>query len=82
MRFFRITTRELMLGVAIVAVGIVVTAVVIAKRRSSALMAAGPEGAAERAAGPGPSVEEDVSGGEGGTGAGENGKTAASKTIT
>src|SRR5208282_3232718 len=69
-------------GVAIVAVGIVVAAVVISKRRSSSLMAAGPEGAAEQAAGPGPSTEADVQDAEGETGAGENGKTAAGQTAT
>jgi K(+)-stimulated pyrophosphate-energized sodium pump len=73
-------------GVAIVAVAIVVAAVVISKRRSSSLMAAGPEGEAELAASPGPSVElaADHAPGEtgpGGTAAGENGKTAAGKTT-
>jgi hypothetical protein len=74
-------------GVAIGAVIIIVAAVLISKRRSTGLTAGTPEAALAAAAGPGPSVEPDAdssAGGtaEGGTAAGENGKTAAGKTTT
>ena len=67
-------------GVAIVAVGIVVAAVVISKRRSTSITAGTPEAAV--AVGPGPSVEPGADSAAGETGAGENGKTAAGKTTT
>jgi K(+)-stimulated pyrophosphate-energized sodium pump len=72
-------------GVAIVAAAIVVTAVVISKRRSTNIAAGTPEGAADAAAGPGPSVEAGThgAGGANGTPASEEGgKTAAGKTTT
>jgi len=72
-------------GVALAAVIIVVGAVVISKRRSTSIAAGTPEGDADAAAGPGPSVEAgthgsgapSASGGSGGSGAsGANGTSA------
>jgi K(+)-stimulated pyrophosphate-energized sodium pump len=64
-------------GVAIGAVIIIVVAVLISKRRSTAITAGTPEAAVAAVAGPGPSVEPDSE-----NGTGENGKTAAGKTTT
>jgi K(+)-stimulated pyrophosphate-energized sodium pump len=72
-------------GVAIGALIIVVAAVVISKRRTTNIAAGTPEGAADSAAGPGPSAEVGARGdGEanGGPASDEGGKTAARKTTT
>jgi K(+)-stimulated pyrophosphate-energized sodium pump len=69
-------------GVAIGAVIIIVAAVLISKRRSTAITAGTPEAAIAAVAGPGPSVEPGADSAEGETGTGENGKTAAGKTAT
>ena len=77
----------LRVGVALGAVIIVVAAVVISKRQSSNIATGTPEGAADAAAGPGPSAEPaagegaEPAAGEGGSDGGqtadEDGKTAA-----
>jgi K(+)-stimulated pyrophosphate-energized sodium pump len=85
----------LRVGVALGAVIIVVAAVVVSKRRSTNIAADTPEGAADAAAGPGPSAEPAAVEAEGAGGTGtiaasdgaaaatdEDGKTAAETTKT
>jgi len=84
----------LRVGVALVAVIIVVGAVVVSKRRSTNIAAGTPEAAADAAAGPGPSAEpaaveaaKDADAGgtdaaKGGAAPDENGKTAAETSKT
>jgi K(+)-stimulated pyrophosphate-energized sodium pump len=71
-------------GVALVAVIIVVTAVVISKRRSTNIAAGTPEAAADAAAGPGPSAEPaavEAAKDTGSTDAAKGGNGAADETA-
>jgi K(+)-stimulated pyrophosphate-energized sodium pump len=84
----------LRVGVALVAVIIVVGAVVVSKRRSTNIAAGTPEAAADAAAGPGPSAEpaaveaakgaasDGTDAGKGGAASDEDGKTAAETSKT
>jgi K(+)-stimulated pyrophosphate-energized sodium pump len=69
-------------GVAIVAVGIVVTAIVISKRRSTSMSASGPGAPAIAGGAPGPDSEQPIAGGAADAGAGKVPGQAAAGIVS